>query len=402
VVRFAPDEGSKTIGTIAQDTRVSPLGSAVGPGCLRWIAIAPRGWVCDRYLEPTHKPPAGVELPKLKEDEIVPGVFGKVVGAGARAYPAGFRGTSRRLAGSVTVRREGELSRGGVTYWKTSSGELVPAGRIVVHEPSRFVGLALDAPGALPLPFAWAQVAKNPEAKVPVFDVQSGGAAVGTLTPRTVVPVFEASPDGGRLRVGEGAWIATSHLRVAQKTDPPATTAEEEKWLDVDLDQQVVVAYEGRAPVYATLVSTGIAKWPTPPGVYRIWVKFAETDMNGQMGDEQPYSVATVPWTMFFAKDLAFHTAYWHDRFGERKSHGCVNLAPADARALYFWATPEVPLGWSMAHGIVESPGALVRIRSAAVPSPEFMGYARRVYDARLPLAVSPVPQIPATANSPH
>lgn len=397
VVRLAPDEGTKTIGTIAQDTRVGFRGSAVGPGCPRWIAILPRGWVCDRYLEPTHKPPQGVELPKLKEGEIVPGVFGKVVGKGARAYPAGFQGQPRRLAGSVTVRRVEEITRGGVRYWKTTTGELFPVGRIAVHEPSGFAGLDLRAKDTLALPLAWAQVKKNPHAQIPVFDQPSGGIAVRAMAPRTVLPVFEAAPDGSRLRVGEGAWIASVHLRMATKTDPPPMTDAREKWLDVDLDQQVVVAYEGPTPVYATLVSTGIAKWPTPPGVYRIWVKFAETDMNGQMGDEQPYSVATVPWTMFFAKDLAFHTAYWHDHFGEPKSHGCINLSPLDARALYFWATPEVPLGWSMAHGIVESPGSLVRIRSAAVPSPDFMGYAKRVYDAQLPAESLPLesPRVP-------
>src|SRR5262249_23583905 len=98
------------------------------------------------------------------------------------------------------------------------------------------------------------------------------------------------------------------------------------KWIDVDLDEQVATAYEGATPVYATMVSTGNPKWPTAPGVYRIRLKLDETDMNGQMGDEQPYSVATVPWTMFFARDLGFHTAYWHDRFGEARSHGCIHV----------------------------------------------------------------------------
>ena len=106
--------------------------------------------------------------------------------------------------------------------------------------------------------------------------------------------------------------------------------------------------------------------------------------MNGQMGDEQPYSVATVPWTMFFAKDLALHTAYWHDRFGEPRSHGCVNLSPSDARRLYHWSSPDLPLGWSMAHGRPETPGSIVRIRSKAVPAPELVGYAKRVYEERL------------------
>jgi hypothetical protein len=101
------------------------------------------------------------------------------------------------------------------------------------------------------------------------------------------------------------------------------------------------------------------------------------------MGDEQPYSVATVPWTMFFAKDLGFHTAYWHDKFGEGRSHGCVNLSPIDARVLYEWAPPDVPLGWSMSHGLFERPGALVKIHGKETPSLEYKGYAKRVYEGR-------------------
>jgi hypothetical protein len=182
---------------------------------------------------------------------------------------------------------------------------------------------------------------------------------------------------------------------VARWSAPPALTASGEKWFDVDLDEQVVIAYEGEKPAYATLTSSGSKKWPTAPGLYRIWIKFAETNMSGQMGDEDPYSVATVPWTMFFAKDLAFHTAYWHDKFGDARSHGCLNLAPRDARALYFWATPEVPAGWSMAYGIVEEPGAAVRIRSKAVPEPEILGYAKRVFEARLAKLGGVIPGLP-------
>jgi hypothetical protein len=106
---------------------------------------------------------------------------------------------------------------------------------------------------------------------------------------------------------------------------------------------------------------------------------------------------------MYFAKDLAFHTAYWHDAFGESRSHGCLNLAPRDARALYFWAPPEVPPGWSMAYGLVELPGALVRIHSRAVPAPEYQGYARQVHEARLgrvlPAPPEPEPAAPRDAS---
>ena len=73
-----------------------------------------------------------------------------------------------------------------------------------------------------------------------------------------------------------------------------------------------------------------------------MWLKESEADMKGLNG-EDPYSVATVPWTQFFYPDddLALHTAYWHDQFGKPRSRGCVNLAPRDARWLYYWSDPQ-------------------------------------------------------------
>lgn len=373
VVRLTPDENGKAIGTVAQDTRVGWKKVAAGPGCERWVQITPRGWVCDRYLEPTSKAAAGVELPKLKEGELVPGTFARVTKDGADAFKsvtdAEKAKPSRHLVPGIKVRKADVEVVDGKLFWKTTEGELIEYGRLALLEPSRFVGVDLRDEGARKLPFAWVRKPK--------------GDATAPLRPRTIVAVRDVS-EGGKTVVTDKGTFARGQLHLALPTAPPPTTLDDEKWFDVDLDEQVVVAYEGTRPVYATLISSGSKKWPTPAGIYRVWIKFAETDMNGQMGDEDPYSVATVPWTMFFAKDLAFHTAYWHDAFGEPRSHGCLNLSPRDARALYFWASPEVPAGWSMAHGIVEAPGALVRVRSAKTPEPEFMGYAKRVYEARL------------------
>jgi hypothetical protein len=312
-----------------------------------------------------------------------------VAASGARAFAsvadARQGRVGRILAGAVTVRRLEEVRVGGRLFWKTSTGELVEAARIRPHDPSRFGGVDLAPEGAPALPFAWAQARGNPKAQIALRALPEGkGPILSRVPARTILAVHETSTDGLWVRVGDGAWAASSDLHVARLSDPPPLTRVEERWIDIDLDEQVLVAYEGARPVYATLVSTGNRKWPTTEGIYRIWIKFAETDMSGQMGDEQPYSVATVPWTAYFAKDLALHTAYWHDRFGEPRSHGCVNLSPTDARWLYFWTSPDVPLGWSMAHGVFESPGSIVRVRSRAAPNPDFLGYAKRVYEARM------------------
>jgi lipoprotein-anchoring transpeptidase ErfK/SrfK len=137
--------------------------------------------------------------------------------------------------------------------------------------------------------------------------------------------------------------------------------------VDVDLHEQVLVAYEGAHPAYATLVSSGAAAHPTPEGLFRIWIKFAEVDMKGQEPTGRGYKVATVPWVMFFQGDFALHSAYWHDRFGSPASHGCVNLSPRDARFLYGWTRPDVPDGWSMAYASATQAGTLVRIHQQAL-----------------------------------
>ena len=59
-----------------------------------------------------------------------------------------------------------------------------------------------------------------------------------------------------------------------------------------------------------------------------------------------PYDIGEVPWVMYYHHSFAVHGAYWHDVFGNVRSHGCTNLAPADARWIFFWTEPRLPAGW--------------------------------------------------------
>ena len=400
-VRLEPRQrGGKLLGVIESDTRVAWREAATGPGCPRWIAIAPRGWICDRNLAPTSKPPTDDLWPAVPAGALMPGVYGHVQADGAKTYKsaAAVRADkpARVLAGEVSVKQVALVDVDGKPFWRTQSGELIDAAQIEVYAPSRFHGVHPGQDGVPALPFAWLQSRKDPEAKVGVrAGPERGDDVLRKVKPRTLVPVLAVSADGAALRIGAHEWVRAVDAHVARASDPPPGTAADERWIDVDRDEQVLIAWDGRRPAFATLVSTGRAQFPTPTGIYRVFLKVAETDMSGQMADEQPYSVATVPWTQFFAKDLALHTAYWHDRFGQPRSHGCVNLSPLDARELYFWTAPDVPPGWSAIHGILEAPGTLVRVRSAADPTPAFQGYARRIAEAQGPAAPASAPAEP-------
>ncbi|MEJ7597090.1 MAG: L,D-transpeptidase [Kofleriaceae bacterium] len=429
-VRLAPAESAKRIGSIAIDTRIDWSKTAKGDGCKKsWIQMRPRGWICGDYVKPSTKPAFGREVPMLDRGELVPGVYGKVTAASSVTYtfekpkpepkgkpkprlpkPTGPVTSpdqvepvapttpiatgprlveGRPLVGSVNVRQYEELVVDDKTYWKISKQdpEYVLSKAIRQHQPSVFAGarLADDTGWALPVAFVWPRVAGWRQAYTTHKEV--GGGINRTLAARTAIPILETAAKAGKptaYRIGAQEWIAAADVRVFQPTRPPKLLAPNERWIDVDLDSQIMVAFEGELAVYATMVSTGGKETPTETGEYRMWLKESEADMKGLNG-EDPYSVATVPWTQFFSpeKGLALHTAYWHDQFGTRRSHGCVNLAPRDARWLYFWSDPQVPPGWTMAAGVVEAPGSIVRVRSKEDPEPEPKGYAKKVVEAR-------------------
>lgn len=162
--------------------------------------------------------------------------------------------------------------------------------------------------------------------------------------------------------IGDNEVIAADRVRRIDPTDPPPEVGPNERWIDVNLDRQFMVAYEGARPVYATLVSTGKREFETPEGAFRIESKFISTNMSDAPDGDEPYLIEDVPWTMYFHLAVALHGAFWHSRLGRERSHGCVNLAPADARWLFFWVGPELPEGWHGVSATEDNPGTRVYV----------------------------------------
>jgi lipoprotein-anchoring transpeptidase ErfK/SrfK len=162
-----------------------------------------------------------------------------------------------------------------------------------------------------------------------------------------------------------GFWVLSSPL-VAAKPEIPSDLAPNEKWIGVDLTRQTLIAFEGKKPVFATLISSGRRNtqdkekdFPTPTGTFRIGEKHITTTMDGDVASDGPYSIEDVPWVQYFQGSYALHGAFWHDNFGYVRSHGCVNLAPEDARTLFAWTEPKLPDGW---HGVFAQPEKGTRV----------------------------------------
>ena len=136
----------------------------------------------------------------------------------------------------------------------------------------------------------------------------------------------------------------------------------EEKWIEVDLSEQKIRAWEGNSLFLESLISSG--KWaPTPTGEYRIWIKFHYAKMEGgKKGTGTYYYLPNVPYIMYFYKGFGLHGTYWHNNFGQPMSHGCVNLPIPVAEKLYYWTTPIVLDGKHQALATSNNPGTRIVI----------------------------------------
>ena len=111
-----------------------------------------------------------------------------------------------------------------------------------------------------------------------------------------------------------------------------------EKMITVDLGKQKLYAWEGGQIQKEFVVSTGMRYTPTVKGSFKIYIKNEKQNMKGSYPPYEPYFLKDVPYVMFFKGAYAIHGTYWHNKFGSRASHGCVNMRVDDAKWVYDWA----------------------------------------------------------------
>ena len=163
----------------------------------------------------------------------------------------------------------------------------------------------------------------------------------------TLVKVLKTRMIRGQkwLKLAKKKWVDGRRVALITKPSRPAQIPPGAKWIDVNLYEQVLEAFEGDKLVYATLISSGLPEFETPTGLFRIWGKVRMNKMSGGKKGNDYYFLEDVPFHMYFSAGVALHGAYWHDNFGMKQSHGCVNLAPRDAYWLFNWTSPVAPPG---------------------------------------------------------
>ena len=258
-----------------------------------------------------------------------------------------------RLDGIYLLALAHEKRVGEREFWSTVRGRVVYA-RDIEHKPEPGMrGVLLSASKALPYAFVYGRQ----DEPAPVYRLGQDGSltAAGIADNHARIRVLRELTVGGREFVVGPNNLALSrdHVRLARRARRPADVSAGAKWIDVDLTEQALVAYEGDRPVFATLISSGKGKeHATPTGLYRIHEKHISTTMSGADPEAGVYEVEEVPWTLYYKDSFALHGAYWHDEFGQTRSHGCTNISPIDARWLFYWTDGKVPAGWNALRNI--------------------------------------------------
>lgn len=361
-------------GSAARDIHLPIFASKRGPGCKgAWLEVGPVAWVCeDAVALSTVAPidPGRRILPEASDG--LPYRYFFVGPSGSSAYrrieSVDLADPDMALEPGFAVAIVAERAIDGAHYGRTGHALWVPMRDLGPVRSFGFQGETIASTPHDRIPVAWVVAERARVLSRP------GGAPTSTTKARfDALPVLDEadSPSGHYLRVGEAQWVSAKDVRHPVRAAPPpeVNAGAGERWIDVDLATQTLVAYEGKRPVFATLVSTGKGKpgaaLGTPTGTHRVWIKLLTSDMDNLEDDNASryYRMEDVPWVQYFAKGIGLHGAFWHRSFGRVRSHGCVNLAPLDAQRLFSWTSPHLPAGWTAAFPTVHEPGTVVRVR---------------------------------------
>lgn len=153
-------------------------------------------------------------------------------------------------------------------------------------------------------------------------------------------------------------YALAAHLRIIPPEEIAPISPEVPNFLkriEVNLREQLVIAFENNRVVYATRAATGArfagGKYYTPDGKFMTFYKRPSRHMAAGNLANNGYDLPGVPWVLYITEGgISFHGTYWHNDYGTPHSHGCINLSPQGAKWLYRWTNPVVPYDKEFVH----------------------------------------------------
>ena len=285
--------------------------------------------------------------PRAYGDRPLPFDYVKVMQVGADRYgrprvDLKFRVESQTKA--FFLAKAGVVTVAGRDWIRTARGEFTLASQTRAVHPTKLRGVELEGQEDLPLAFVVSDEPKVVRRCVVGRKLVRCGTApkFSRFDPKRMVTA------GGTIYiVDEGErLLPAGNVRIAAQIARPQGIPRDARWVHIDLDEQVFVAYEGDTPRYTSLVSTGAEGHETPTGLYQVQRKYLTKTMRGPDDTHGRYRVEEIPYVMYYKGRYAVHGAYWHDQFGNVRSHGCTNVAPADAQWLFDWDQTALPDAW--------------------------------------------------------
>lgn len=372
-----PNPKAKILGYLHAGSTVARTQQAVSSeGCKGgWYAVYPKGFVCTgeaasldlkhpTLLAMAMQPKLDAELPytyaRTRDDTSYLEASAKAEDS-VRSLSELPRQSGLAVIGSWQARDEKGSS---LRLAMMTDGHFVDAEHLETNKASTFKGVQLDDQQRLPLAFVvkrgvrqW-EVGKNDARKGELLDYHARVMLDGKV--RSVQGErFWAARDGG--------WVRNRDVTVIQtRSEFPSFVQDDTRWIDVSVLAGSIVLYEGKRPVYASLVSVGQDRLGDPNGdeatlrgEFPVVFKHVTAVAADPARFANKVEMHDVPWVLELSSGQWLHGAYWHDRFGIEHGPGNIQLSPADAAWVWRWAGPALPSGW---HGIASDRAAAATI----------------------------------------
>lgn len=307
------------------------------------------GMVCDARAEEDANE---FELPEEREDSLLAYTSYAYIEDDVNVYPEPSLGAPPLYNvgnGFLYVTIQGQVETNGQTWYAINPGQYVPADDLRLVDTPEFHGVEVTVQPERPFGWIVQEVVPSDE---PDGEPNPENAKLERFTFFQVFDAVIGDEDWIWYHIGGNRWIRQTYVSLVDISAPPDDIGANEYWVEVDLYEQTFAAYEGSRMVYAGLVSSGLNRWPTYEGLFQVFSRHLQTRMSGAEGQVDYYNIEDVPYTMYFDRtnEIALHGAYWHDRYGYKHSHGCVNMPPRDAEWIYYWSADAPSDLWVWVH----------------------------------------------------